>query len=93
MESLSKKDLVKSIALELDISQKDAKNCLETVLKAIEKGVIEKGKVTILGFGSFEKKDFVAKVPKKIGDKKAGLKKIKTTVIKFKPGESFKRKK
>ena len=92
MAGMTKKDLVDLVALKMESSKAAAKKAVEAVLEAIEEGVAKEGKVTVPGFGVFEKKDYVANVPAKVGDKKAGTKQIKTKVVRFKPGTEFKEK-
>ena len=51
---MNKKQLVKSLSNEIQVSQKLAKEVLETVLDLIVEGVVKNGEVRLQGFGKFK---------------------------------------
>lgn len=53
---MNKSDLVHHLAQELGTSKLQAGRLLDTVLGCIRRGLVEKGTVTITGFGTFEVK-------------------------------------
>jgi nucleoid DNA-binding protein len=51
---MNRKQLVKSLSTELEVSQKLAKEVLDTVLDLIVEGVVKNGEVRLHGFGTFK---------------------------------------
>jgi len=51
---MHKKDLIKEIAKETGLSQKDSGNALDITLKTITKALKKKDSVTLIGFGTFK---------------------------------------
>ena len=51
---MHKTDLIKEIAKETGLSQKDSGNALDATLKAITKALKKKDSVTLIGFGTFK---------------------------------------
>lgn len=49
---MNKADLKKAVAADTNITQKEAGIVIDSVLDNIKKGVVETGKVTLVGFGS-----------------------------------------
>ena len=58
---MNKGDLVEAVAAELNTNKTDAAKAVEAVLSCIAKGVKTDGKVSIMGFGSFIKRDRAAR--------------------------------
>ena len=54
---MNKVELTKLVAGKLDSTQKDAAVYVDAVIESIKDGMIEDGKVQIVGFGTFEVKD------------------------------------
>ena len=53
---MNKGDLVEHVAIQLGESRATASRAVEAVLEGIARGVREQRRVTIVGFGSFERK-------------------------------------
>ncbi len=53
---MSKNELVEFIAETAGLTKADSQRALDATLKGIEKGLIEEGKVTLVGFGVFSNK-------------------------------------
>ena len=51
---MHKKDLIKEIAKETGLSQKDSGNALDATLQTITKALKKKDSVTLIGFGTFK---------------------------------------
>lgn len=51
---MNKKSMTDYVAAEAGLKKKEAKVAIETVLSAIVEGLTEDGKVTLVGFGTFE---------------------------------------
>lgn len=51
---MTKKELIDQIAVDAEITKKEAEAALESVLKGIETSLLEDGKITFVGFGTFE---------------------------------------
>lgn len=58
---MNKAELVKGIAIEAGVSQKEAENVLSATLGVIQNAVINGDKVTLVGFGTFEAREFAAR--------------------------------
>lgn len=54
---MNKVELTKSVATKIGSTQKDAAVYVDAVIESIKDGMIEDGKVQIVGFGTFEVKD------------------------------------
>lgn len=52
---MNKAELTDYVAENTGITKKDSKIVVNTVLDGIQKGLVEDGKVTLVGFGSFTK--------------------------------------
>jgi DNA-binding protein HU-beta len=50
---MNKKELVDFVAVETGLTKKDSKIAIDSVLSGIATGLVEDGKVTLVGFGSF----------------------------------------
>lgn len=58
---MNKGDLIESVASQLNESKAQATKIVDAVLDGISQGVQRDGKVTITGFGSFERKERAAR--------------------------------
>ncbi|MFP4007601.1 MAG: HU family DNA-binding protein [Spirulinaceae cyanobacterium] len=88
---MNKGDLVDKVAEKADVTKKQADAVLTATLEAIVEAVSEGEKVTLVGFGSFERRDRAAREGRnpKTGDKMV----IKATrVPAFSAGKLFKEK-
>ena len=54
---MNKVELTKSVATKIGSTQKDAAVYVDAVIESIKGGMIEDGKVQIVGFGTFEVKE------------------------------------
>lgn len=54
---MNKVELTKSVAIRTGVTQKDASVYVDAVIESIKDGMIEDGKVQIVGFGTFEVKE------------------------------------
>lgn len=54
---MNKLELTKSVAEKINITQKDAAVAVDAVIESIKEGMVEDGKVQIVGFGTFEVKE------------------------------------
>ena len=54
---MNKAELIKQIASKLDISKRQTEECLDLLVNAITKSVAKGEKVTLVGFGTFERRD------------------------------------
>ena len=54
---MNKVELTKSVATRTGVTQKDAAVYVDAVIESIKDGMIEDGKVQIVGFGTFEVKE------------------------------------
>ncbi len=58
---MNKSDLVDFVAEQTGAYKKDAKAAVDAVLEGIEKGLVDDGKVTLVGFGNFVVKERAAR--------------------------------
>ena len=58
---MTKKELIDQIAVDAEITKKEAETALESVLKGIETSLLEDGKITFVGFGTFEVRERAAR--------------------------------
>jgi DNA-binding protein HU-beta len=59
---MNKSELVSHLSSELHTSKLSATRLLDSVLSAIQKGLLEEGSVTLTGFGTFEVKNRKSRV-------------------------------
>ncbi len=88
--NLTKKDIVKSIYMQLGLSKRIIDIILEDILKIIVENLIEHKKVKISNFGTFEirhKKERVGRNPKTREKKIISAR----NVVLFKPSQDFKK--
>ncbi|MGK7907055.1 MAG: HU family DNA-binding protein [Synechococcus sp.] len=88
---MNKGELVSAVAQSAKVSKKDAEKILSATLETIVETVAEGGKVTLVGFGSFEPRERKAREGRnpKTGEK---IKIPAARVPAFAAGKSFKEK-
>lgn len=86
---MTKKDIVRSIAEDLGISQQEAKATVEKVFKAILNALVEEGRVELRNFGVFEVR---RRAPRRARNPKTGERVFvpEKSVVTFKPGRVVK---
>ena len=86
---MNKATLKKAIAEDTGITQKEAGVLIDSFLDNVKAGLVEDGKVTLVGFGSFNAR--VAKA-RKARNPRTGepIDVPEKTVVKFKPAAAFK---
>ena len=58
---MTKKELIEKIAADAEISKKAAEAAFNSVIEGIETSLIEEGKITFVGFGTFEVRERAAR--------------------------------
>ena len=58
---MTKKELIEKVAVDAEITKKAAELAVESVLNGIETSLIEEGKITFVGFGTFEVRERAAR--------------------------------
>jgi DNA-binding protein HU-beta len=86
---MNKTELVETIAEETGLTKRDAKQALKATLNAITDAVAAGEKVTLPGFGTFERRDRAAREGRN-PQTGAKLKIAKSKVPAFKAGATFK---
>lgn len=86
---MNKTELVAKIVDQTGWSKREAEQALSTVLDSISDAVAAGEKVTLTGFGSFEKRERAARLARNPQTGEA-VKVKKTSVPAFKPGATFK---
>ena len=86
---MNKEELVKEISKKSKVSQKAVANILAATLDTIEKTVKKGGKVTLVGFGTFESRKRAARIGRNPQTGKE-LKIPAKTVPAFSAGKKFK---
>ena len=54
---MNKAELIKLVANKLDVSKRKSEECIDLLINAITKSVAKGEKVTLVGFGTFERRD------------------------------------
>ena len=86
---MNKVELTKSVAIKTGVTQKDAAVYVDAVIESIKDGMIEDGKVQIVGFGTFEVKERAEREGRNPATNQPML--IPSTrVLKFKVGKALK---
>ena len=88
-KSVTKADLVASIAAEADLKKVQAERALTALTNAIQGALVQGQKVTLVGFGTFS----VAARKERMGRDPQSKKPIKIPAsksVKFKPGKAMK---
>ncbi len=86
---MNKKELVAAAATAAEMTQKDVEAALKGLIEATIATVAAKGKVQLIGFGTFEARDRAARTGKNPQTGKP-IKIAAATVPAFKPGKAFK---
>ena len=86
---MNKKELVVAAAAAAEMSQKDIEKALKAINEAIVAEVTKKGKVQLIGFGTFEARERAARTGKNPQTGKE-IKIAAATVPAFKAGKAFK---
>ena len=86
---MNKQDLIAEVAAKLDLSKRAATEAVDTVVDTIKRAVAKGKKVSIPGFGSFEKR---LRAPRTARNPQTGatIKVPATSVPAFKAGAEFK---
>ena len=86
---MNKQELIKKIAADAGLTQKQAAAALEATVKSIEDTVADGGKVSLIGFGTFESKERKARTSRNPRTVEA-VKVAASVVPAFKAGKEFK---
>ena len=86
---MNKVELTKSVATRIGVTQKDAAVYVDAVIESIKDGMIEDGKVQIVGFGTFEVKERAEREGRNPATNQPMLIPA-TRVLKFKVGKALK---
>jgi DNA-binding protein HU-beta len=88
---MNRKELIKAVATNAMLTQKQADAALTAIVNAIEDTVAERGSVSILGFGTFSAQTKAAKTGRNPRTGEAVTVPAKTVPV-FKAGKAFKEK-
>lgn len=86
---MNKVELTKSVATRIGATQKDAAVYVDAVIESIKDGMIEDGKVQVVGFGTFEVKERAEREGRNPATNQPMLIPA-TKVLKFKAGKALK---
>ena len=86
---MNKAELIEVVASRIDASKKDAAEAVQAVVDAIQEAVARGQKVSISGFGVFERAARPERTYRKPSTGES-IKKMATSVPKFRPGGDFK---
>ncbi len=86
---MNKGELVTAVAQAVDMTKKDVEKVIVATLASIKAEVAKKGKVQVIGFGTFESRQRKARTCKNPHTKK-DMKVPATVVPVFKAGKAFK---
>ena len=86
---MNKKELIVAAAAASGLSQKDVEKALKAFTEAVVEEVAKKGKVQLIGFGTFEARERAARTGKN-PQTGAAIKIAAATVPAFKAGKAFK---
>ena len=86
---MNKSDLVSRVAIDAGISKRDAAQAVDSVLGAVRSAVAKGEKVSLPGFGTFERRKRAARTARnpRTGET---VKVAATSVPAFRPGQEFK---
>ena len=87
--TMNKKELIVAAAAASGLSQKDVEKALKAFTEAVVAEVAKKGKVQLIGFGTFEARERAARTGKN-PQTGAAIKIAAATVPAFKAGKAFK---
>lgn len=86
---MNKQELVKKIALDAEVTQRQASLMVDSMINIVMDAVAKGEKVQLLGFGTFESKKRAPRVGRNPGTGEA-VEIPETVVPYFKPGQEFK---
>ncbi len=86
---MNKAELIDVVATRIDTSKKEASEAVQAVVDAITEAVAKGQKVSISGFGVFEKAERAARTYRAPSTGEA-IRKVATAVPRFRPGGGFK---
>ena len=86
---MNKKELVAAVAAKAEMTQASVEKALKAVVEVTVAEVAKKGKVQLIGFGTFEARERAARTGKNPQTGKP-IKIAAATVPAFKPGKAFK---
>lgn len=86
---MNKEELVQEISKKADVTQKEAVEVLNALIDTVQKSVAKGKKVTLVGFGTFERRDRAARIGRNPQTGKE-LKIPATKVPAFSAGKKFK---
>lgn len=86
---MNKAELIDVVATRIDTSKKEASEAVQAVVEAITEAVAKGQKVSISGFGVFEKAERAARTYRAPSTGEA-IRKVATAVPRFRPGGDFK---
>lgn len=86
---MNKVELTKSVATRIGATQKDTAVYVDAVIESIKDGMIEDGKVQIVGFGTFEVKERAEREGRNPATGES-MKIAACKVLKFKAGKALK---
>lgn len=86
---MNKKELIVAAAAASGLSQKDVEKALKALIEVTVAEVAKKGKVQLIGFGTFEARERAARTGKNL-QTGAPIKIAAATVPAFKAGKAFK---
>jgi DNA-binding protein HU-beta len=86
---MNKAELIEVVATRIDTSKKEASEAVQAVVDAITEAVSKGQKVSISGFGVFEKAERAARTYRAPSTGEA-IRKVATAVPRFRPGGDFK---
>ena len=86
---MTKKELIEKVAADAEITKKAAEIALNSVLEGIETSLVEEGKMSFVGFGTFEVRERAAREGRNPRTKET-ITIPASTVPVFKAGKEFK---
>jgi DNA-binding protein HU-beta len=86
---MNKQDLIAQVSAQLDLSKRQATDAVDAVFDTVAKAVAKGDKVSVPGFGSFEKRKRAARTARN-PQTGAAIKVAATSVPAFKAGKEFK---
>ncbi|MBM3259371.1 MAG: HU family DNA-binding protein [Candidatus Sericytochromatia bacterium] len=58
---MNKEELIKQVSARTDLNQKQASECLNAIIDVISEQLVESGKITLVGFGTFQVRERAAR--------------------------------
>ncbi len=87
---MTKTDIVNIVAQKCGIKKQDSKEFVEATIQAIVDGVVSDGRVSIVGFGTFERKHVEERECKNPQDRSQTITIPAHGALKFKPSAALK---